>query len=121
MLPAFLLPETESRQDGVGPAFLIERGVRPLRLTLGITRIREQETLEVSVCGSPDGTTWHELAAFPPKCYCGTYEQWLALNPSIAYLRVEWRMSRWRAHDAPLFGFYVFAEEAGTQQRAGAA
>lgn len=121
MLPAFLLPETESRQDGVGPALPVERGLRPLRLTLGITRIREQETLEVSVCGSPDGAAWRELAAFPPKSYCGTYQQRLVLHPSIAFLRVEWRMSRWRARDAPLFGFYVFAEEVGMQQHAGAA
>ena len=123
MLPAFLLPETESRQNGVGPAVPIDRSSRPLQLTLGITRILEQETLELSVWGSADGSAWHQVATFPPKSYCGTYLLHLSPTPQFntSYLRVEWRMSRWRERDVPLFGFYVFAEEARLRRHAGAA
>ena len=115
MLPAFLLPETESRQDGVGPAISLRESGRLLQLTLEIRRVLEQETLEVFLAGSADGSSWRELAMFPPKSYCGTYSAHLNLNehPDVKHLRVEWRMSRWSGRrEAPLFGFHVYAQEA---------
>ena len=50
MASKFLLPESLAQQDGAGAAIALdaERG-RPLLLTLGITRIVEQESLEVRV------------------------------------------------------------------------
>lgn len=123
MLPAYLLSEIESRQDGVGPVFPLRRSGRLLLLTLEIKRVLEQETLEVVLAGSADGSTWRELTMFPPKCYCGTYATYLnlSLHPDVEHLRVEWRMSRWSGHrEAPLFGFQVHAEEAKLRQ-AGAA
>jgi hypothetical protein len=53
MPPNFLSPESIVKGDGVGPK--IDLGVtrgKLLVLTLGITRIIEQESLEVSVWGS---------------------------------------------------------------------
>jgi hypothetical protein len=115
MVPAFLLPESVAREDGQGAQVALEacQG-RPLMLTLGITRILEQESLEVSICGSQDGQTWRELAVFPQKCYCGTYPLVVDLSesPDVRYVRARWKMSRWaRGGQKPLFGFYVFAEE----------
>ncbi|MFB3828478.1 MAG: hypothetical protein ACE15B_17045 [Bryobacteraceae bacterium] len=117
MLPGFILPETTIREAGVSPALEIgnsEYGV--VLLTLGITRIIEQESLDVSIWGSADGENWgaKPLIAFPQKFYCGTYQILLDLrqNPEIKYLRCKWQASRWGKGDPkPLFGLYVFAEE----------
>ena len=123
MLPQFLLPETVARQDGVGPEIALEISDTAVLLTLGITRIIEQEMLDVSIWGSPDGRVWEPLASFPQKFYCGTYSMVLDLSrsPEARFLRVQWKMGRWtQGEPKPLFGFYLFAEEV-KMQHAGAA
>jgi hypothetical protein len=122
MLSQFLLPETVARQDGMGAEMPFER--KTVQLTLGITRIIAQESLEVSVWGSPDGEHWRPLVAFPQKFYCGTYSVHLDLtrHGDVRYLRAHWKMGRWiRDERAPLFGFYVRAEEGQMRREAGAA
>jgi hypothetical protein len=112
----FFLPESVAHQDGAGPVIgLDEDRGKPLLLTLGITRTIEQESLEISLWGSPDKENWQVLATFPQKFYCGTYSLLLDLSRQfdIGYLRVQWKMSCWGRSDAgPLFGFYLLAEEA---------
>jgi hypothetical protein len=118
MLPDFMVSETVARQDGTGsPLALADAAAKSLLLTLGITSIIEQESLDVAVYGSADGETWNDkpLVAFPQKFYCGTYALLLDLsaNPEVKYLRVQWKMNRWgRGEPKPMFGFYVFAQEA---------
>ncbi len=125
MRERYLLPESVARQDGSSAALALgaER-CKPLLLTLGITRILEQQSLDMSVWGSPDQENWELIAAFPLKSYCGTYSLLLDLtrNPETRFLRAEWKMNRWgRGEDtAPLFGFYLLAEEA-KMRTAGAA
>ena len=59
MLPQFLMPESVARQDGAGAEIALDAGRgKSLLLTLGITRIVEQESLDVSVWGSPDKENW---------------------------------------------------------------
>jgi hypothetical protein len=121
MLPAFLVSETVVREEGSGP--ILELGPcqgKPLLLTLGITRIIEQESLDVSVWGSPDKATWGDkpLLVFPQKFYCGTYQLPLDLtaNPEVKYLRAQWKVSRWgRGDPTPLFEFYLFAQAEARQ------
>ncbi len=126
MLPNFLLPESIARADGVGAEIDLgpNRG-KLLVLTLGINRIIEQESLEVSVWGSSDGETWgvRPLATFPPKFYCGLYSTLLNLSgrPDLRYARVQWKMSRWTRGESPMFGFYVYAEESGSRVSAAVA
>jgi hypothetical protein len=116
MTPLFLLPERIVREDGKGAEVALEtthQGKR-LMLTLSITRILERETLEVSIHGSRDRSTWHPLAAFPQKSYCGTYSLPVDLTrkPEVRHLRVHWKMSRWnQSNPKPVFGFLVSAEE----------
>jgi len=115
MVPAFLLPESTARQDGRGPEVALgaHQG-KPMLLTLGINRILEQESLEVSVWGSSDDEEWLPIATFPPKCYCGTYYLTVDLSrhKHITRLRAQWRMSRWdHRRQEPLFGFFLFLEE----------
>ena len=125
MVSNSLLPESIARADGTGPGIDLgsKRG-KLLVLTLGITRIIEQESLEVSVWGSSDGENWgsRPLASFPPKFYCGLYSILLNLGsrPDVRFVHVKWKMSRWiRGETPPLFGFYLYAEASGT--RVGAA
>jgi hypothetical protein len=113
MLPQFLLPETVVRADGAGPEIALASAGVPLLLTLGINRIVEQQSLDLSVWGSADGQTWTQLASFPQKFYCGTYALVLDLksHSDVSSLRVQWKLSRWGRGDlTPLFGMYVFAE-----------
>jgi hypothetical protein len=117
MLPGFLLPETTVREAGNGSELALgDAQGRTLLLTLGITRIVEQESLDVAVWGSPDGNDWgaKPLVAFPQKFYCGTYQILLDLtqHPDVRFARVKWSAQRWGKGDSkPLFGFYVFAQE----------
>ncbi len=117
MLPQFLLPETTIRQAGTGPAIeLGENQGGTLVLTLGITRILEQESIDISIWGSADGAAWGSkpLAAFPQKFYCGTYQILLDLSeqPDIRQLRVQWQTNRWGKGDPkPLFAIYLFVQE----------
>lgn len=118
MAPDFLLPETLVRENGTSKEFpLGDAQGKVLALTLGITRIIEQESLDVSIYGSPNGIDWSPkpLLSFPQKFYCGTYTIPLDLrdNPDVQFLRAQWKVNRWgRGDSKPLFEFYVFAEEA---------
>ncbi len=121
MLRNFLLPESIVRADGTGPEIELgsKRG-KLLVLTLGITRILEQESLEVTVLGSPDGEKWDSkpLAKFPAKFYCGLYSILLNLGSreDVRFVRIHWKMSRWSKRESmPMFGFYVYAEESGAR------
>jgi len=127
MLPNFLVPETEQRANGESePIELGDSRGKLICLTLGITRIIEQESLDVAIYGSADGKEWgaKPLAAFPQKFYCGTYTILLDLSqhPDITHLKAVWKMNRWgRGEPKPLFGFYVFAEEASDMPAAAGA
>jgi hypothetical protein len=124
MIPVFLLPEFVMREDGHGASIALDSSEhKTVLLTLGITQIVEQESLDVAICGSADGETWQQLCAFPQKFYCGTYSLVLDLAryPNIREIRAQWKMGRWgRGDQKPLFGFYLFAELAG-RKMAGAA
>jgi hypothetical protein len=120
MLPNFIVEEAVRREDGNSPPLDITGAQGgTLLLTLGITRIIEQESLDIAVYGSADGNEWgaKPLASFPQKFYCGTYSVFLDLSnsPDIRFLRIGWKMSRWgRGEPKPLFGFYLFAAKVAT-------
>jgi hypothetical protein len=121
MLPAFLIPEAVIRQDGAGPEIPLGPAQgKLLLLTLGITRIIEQESLEVAIWGSADRSDWgpRPLLALPQKFYCGVYRFLLDLSetPQIQYLRAQWKVNRWgRGDPTPLFGVWMAIEEAQPQ------
>jgi hypothetical protein len=122
MLPISLLKEKLIQSDGVGPSIDLSRSTgKLLVLTLGITRILEQESLEVSVWGSPEGTVWgpKPLASFPPKSYCGLYSILLNLStrPETRHVRLQWKVNRWSKSpgSSVMCTFYVDAEESGAR------
>ncbi len=116
-LRRYLVPPCVERDDGAGSA--IDLG--PLRgkllvVTLGINDVLEHEGLAISVWGSASGSEWgaRPLVVFPGKSYCGVYSTFLNLanHPTIRYLRVEWKMSRWAKRNSTcMFGFYISLEE----------
>jgi len=116
VLPSFVVEDSIRREDGTSePIEVGSAKGSALLVTLGITRIIEQESLDVSIWGSADGVEWgaKPLAKFPQKFYCGTYSILvdLAANPDVQYIRVQWKMGRWgRGEPKPQFGFYLFAE-----------
>ena len=121
MLPQFLLPETTVRDAGTGSE--IHLGDEPgetLILTLGITRIIEQESIDVAIWGSADGASWsaRPVVAFPQKFYCGTYQMLvdLAGHSDVRYLRASWKVNRWGKGDPkPLFTVYLFVQSMSPQ------
>jgi hypothetical protein len=124
MFPEFLLPETTVREAGAGPEISLgnQQG-GALILTLGITRIIEQESLDFSVWGSANGSDWGAapLVSFPQKFYCGTYQMVmdLAPHPDVKYLQAKWQVNRWGKGDSkPLFGIYLFIQVADRRMAA---
>ncbi|MGH9671319.1 MAG: hypothetical protein ACRD3A_14545 [Terriglobales bacterium] len=133
MLDTYLVPEkTTVTAKGDGAALDVSAAAAAtLLLTLHITRIVEQEALDVSVWGSPDGTAWgaKPLAAFPQKFYTGQHPLLLDLkqHPDVKFLRAHWDVNRWgRGSETPMFEFHVtlkqvpqevLAEVAGRSRR----
>lgn len=123
----FLLPESIVREDGTGPGMGLGASKGTLiEVTLGITRIIEQESLDVAVWGSTDGVDWGSkpLAQFPQKFYCATYSLRIDLSehPDIEFMQVRWKVNRWgRGDTRPLFGCYVFAQTATSDAMAASA
>ena len=121
MLPNFLIPETVIRETGTGPELSVSSTPGGLLLlTLGITRIIEQQSLDISIWGSADNTEWgaKPLLTFPQKFYCGTYQLILDLgqHTDVKFLRAKWQVSRWgRGDPKPLFGIYLFVQDATKQ------
>ena len=120
MLPEFLVAETTVREAGTGSAMALDQAGGTLVLTLGITRIIEQESIDLSIWGSADGTEWgsRPVVAFPQKFYCGTYQIILDLTeqPEIKFLRAKWGVNRWGKGDLkPVFTIYLFAQPMRTQ------
>jgi hypothetical protein len=85
-------------------------------VTLEITKIIEQESLDISIYGSPDGATWgaKSLAAFPQKFYCGETPLLLDLSAhaDVKFIRLHWEVARWgRGTETPMFEFDVTIKE----------
>ena len=100
MLDLVLIPEQAVEANGAGPEIdLGDAAGKKFLLTLRITRILEQESLDISVFGSEDKTTWtaKPLVAFPQKFYAGETQILLDLtgHPGVKHLRGEWKLGRW--------------------------
>ncbi len=110
-------PKTAAGAKGDGPSVDVSGAAnRVFLVTLAITKIIEQESLDLSIVGSADGETWDakSLAAFPQKFYCGEWPLLLDLNshPDVKFVRAHWEMARWgRGTETPMFEFGVTLKE----------
>ena len=89
---------------------------RVFLVTLAITKIIEQESLDLSVFGSADGTTWSakSIAAFPQKFYREESPLLLDLtaHPDVKFVRAHWEVARWgRGTETPMFEFGATLKE----------
>jgi hypothetical protein len=118
MVEGFLVPEnTVVNAKGDGPVLDVS-GVdgRIFLLTLAITRIIEQESIDVSIFGSADGSSWDAkpITAFPQKFYAEEVPLLLNLTgrPEVNFVRAHWEVHRWgRGSEIPMFEFCVTLQE----------
>lgn len=80
---------------------------------LTVTDQMEQESLDVSIYGSADGTTWTSkpLLKLPQQFYRGHAKMVLdlSLRPEIKFIRARWELNRW-GRGAPLAMFVAGLE-----------
>jgi hypothetical protein len=91
-------------------------GNRVFLVTLDVTKIIEQESIDVSIYGSADGVAWEpkSLAAFRQEFYTGEYPLLLDLtaHPNVKFVRAHWEVARWgRGTETPMFEFGVTMRE----------
>jgi hypothetical protein len=89
---------------------------RTFLLTLDITNIIEQESLEIIIHGSADGTTWDAkpVITLPQKFYRGESPFLLDLSdqPNAKFIRAHWEVARWgRGTEIPMFEFGLTIKE----------
>ena len=118
MIDTFLAPEkTLVNANGDGTAVDVSSAVnRVFLLSLEITKIIEQESLEVSLYGSVDGATWSAkpIVSFPQKFYCEQSPMLLDLtaHPDVKFVRAHWEVARWgRGTETPMFEFSLRLKE----------
>jgi hypothetical protein len=118
MIDSFLVPDkTAVNAKGDGPAVDVGSAAnRVFLLSLNITGIVEQESLDVSILGSADGTTWgpKPLTNFPQKFYQAQHPLLLDLTgqANVKFLRAHWEVARWgRGSETPMFEFHVTIKE----------
>jgi len=121
MIDTFLVPEkTVVSAKSDGPAVNISGASnRVFLLSLNITGIVEQESLDVSIYGSADGATWgpKPVTNFPQKFYHAQHPLLLDLtgHSDVKFLRAHWEVSRWgRGSETPMFEFGVTIKEVPT-------
>lgn len=118
MIDTFLVPEkTVVHAKGDGRVLDLSGALqRVFLLTLRITDIVEQEALDVSIFGSPDGAGWgaKPIANFPQKFYRGDHPLLLDLaqSPEVKFVRAHWEVNRWgRGPETATFEFQVSLRE----------
>ncbi len=117
MIDTLLVPKNAVDAKGDGPAVDVSAASnRVFLLTLAITNIVEQESLDVSIQGSADGATFDAkpIAAFPQKFYRGEHPLLLDMRDraSVKAIRAHWEVGRWgRGPETPMFEFQVTIKE----------
>jgi hypothetical protein len=101
MIDAFLVPDnTVITAKGDSAPLDVGGASNPALLaTLTITKIVEQESIEVSFFTSADGTTWETkpVASLPQKFYIGVYPLLVDLSQAngAKFVRAHWELGRW--------------------------
>src|SRR5271167_3953381 len=118
MFDAFLVPAktiVTAKGDGE-PLDVSAASSLVFLVTLSITVVIEQESLDVSLFTSADGTTWDAkpAASFPQVFYVGEYPLLVDLSTMTGakFLRAHWEVNRWgRGATTPKFEFGLRVRE----------
>src|SRR3984885_3108974 len=121
MIDTFLVPDktvVNAKGDGLS-VDVSGASNRVFLLTLNITSIVEQESLDVSIHSSADSSTWSAkpVTNFPQKFYQAQHPLLLDLtgHADVKFLRAHWEASRWgRGSETPMFEFNVSIKEVPT-------
>lgn len=118
MIDTSLVPaKTTVNAKGDGEAVSVNDAAnRVFLLTLNISNIVEQESIDVSIHGSADGATWgpKPVAAFPQKFYRAEHPLLMDLTnqADVKFVRAHWEVARWgRGSETPMFEFGVSIKE----------
>lgn len=110
MLDAFLVPEkTVVTAKGDSEALDVSGAASSVFLmTLSINEVVEQESIEITVFTSVDGSTWEAkpVATLTQKFYVGEYPLLVDLKATAnaKFIRVHWDVNRWgRGPTTPRF------------------
>ncbi len=101
MIDAFLVPEKSVvTAKGDSQPVDVSSAANPVfLLTLSIAKVVEQESIEVNVFTSADGTTWEttSVGTLSQKFYPGEYPLLVDLStmPAAKFVRAHWDVSRW--------------------------
>ena len=101
MIDVFLVPEnTAVTAKGDSESLDVSAAANPVFLaTLFVTKIVEQESIELTFFTSADGTTWEAkpVASLPQKFYVGEYPLLVDLSQAngAKFLRTHWEVARW--------------------------
>jgi hypothetical protein len=102
-------PGTQLTANGEGQPFDITSSqTRTFLCTMEITDQMEQESVDISVWGSTDGTDFGKmpLLKMPQRFYRGETRQVLdlSLKPEICFIRAKYDLTRWgRVAPHPMF------------------
>jgi hypothetical protein len=117
MIDTYLVPQnTTVNAKGDGEVVEVSSATnRTFLLTLRVVETVEQESLDVSVFGSADGTTWDPkpIISFPQKFYVGETPILVeSVSTDTRFLRAHWEVNRWgRGPEQPMFVFDVGIKE----------
>lgn len=118
MLDTFIVPQNTviTAKGDSAAADISGAASRIFLLTLDISQVIEQESLDVSIYGSADGNAWGQkpLVSFPQKFYRGRHPSLLDLSqqPQIKFLRAHWEVNRWgRGEPTPRFELSLAIQE----------
>jgi len=101
MIDVFLVPENTvvTAKGDSEPLDVSSAANRAFLATLSVTKIVEQESIELTFFTSADGTTWEAkpLASLPHKFYVGEYPLLVDLSQAngAKFLRAHWEVARW--------------------------
>ena len=121
MIDTLLVDKTVVTAKGDGPAQDISGAAsRVFLLSLDITKIIEQESLDVSIYGSVDGMVWSPkpIVGFPQKFYCEQSPLLLDLtrHPEVKFVRAHWEVARWgRGTETAMFEFSLRLKEVSAE------
>lgn len=102
-------PGTRVEESGYGAAVDVRASqTRTFFCRLEITDQIEQESIDVSVWGSPDGENWgaFPVLKLPQQFYRGETRAVLDLTlvPEVNFIRAGWELNRWgRGAPLPMF------------------
>ena len=101
MIDVFLVPENTvvTAKGDSAPLDVSSAESLAFLATLSVTKVVEQESIEVMFYTSADGETWEAkpVAALPQKFYVGEYPVLIDLSQAngARFLRAHWEVNRW--------------------------